>query len=39
MTDPFFPAIFTATADLKGSIARVGLNYKIGWGGPVVARY
>jgi outer membrane immunogenic protein len=23
----------------RGSIARVGLNYKFGWGGPVVARY
>lgn len=23
----------------KGSIARVGLNYKFGWGGPVVAKY
>ncbi|WP_029587375.1 outer membrane protein [Bradyrhizobium sp. URHD0069] len=23
----------------KGSIARVGFNYKFGWGGPVVARY
>ena len=29
MTDPFFPAfIFNASADIKGSIARVGLNYK-----------
>jgi outer membrane immunogenic protein len=23
----------------RGSIARVGLNYKFGWGGPVVAKY
>jgi outer membrane immunogenic protein len=39
MTDPFFPAVFNASASLKGSIARVGVNYKFGWGGPVVARY
>jgi outer membrane immunogenic protein len=37
MTDPSFPAIFNARADLKGSIARAGLNYH--FGGPVVARY
>ncbi|MES2194729.1 MAG: outer membrane protein [Pseudomonadota bacterium] len=39
MTDPQFPAIFNATADLKGSIARAGLNYKFNWGSAVVARY
>ncbi|OAF06993.1 hypothetical protein AYJ54_18200 [Bradyrhizobium centrolobii] len=39
MTDPFFPAIFNASADLKGNIARVGLNYRFGSGGPVVAKY
>jgi outer membrane immunogenic protein len=39
MTDPFFPAIFNASAGLKGSIARAGLNYKFDWGGPVVAKY
>lgn len=37
MTDPFFPAVFNASADLKGSIARAGINYR--WGGPVVAKY
>ena len=38
MTDPFFPATtFSASADFKGSIARVGLNYR--FGGPDVARY
>jgi outer membrane immunogenic protein len=39
MKDPFFPATFNASADIKGSIARVGLNYKFDWGGPVVAKY
>ena len=39
MTDPFFPATFNASADIRGSIARAGLNYKFGWGGPVVAKY
>jgi outer membrane immunogenic protein len=28
MTDPVFPAIFNASAPIKGSIARAGLNYK-----------
>ena len=37
MTDPFFPAVFNASADFKGSIARAGINYR--WGGPVVAKY
>ena len=37
MTDPFFPAIFIASASLRGSIARAGLNYH--FGGPVVAKY
>lgn len=39
MTDPFFPATFNASADLKGNIARMGLNYRFGSGGPVVAKY
>jgi len=38
MTDPNFPGtVFNASAGLKGSIARAGLNYR--FGGPVVARY
>lgn len=28
MTDPFFPAVFNASANLRGSIARAGLNFK-----------
>jgi outer membrane immunogenic protein len=28
MTDPFFPATYNASADVKGSIVRGGLNYK-----------
>jgi outer membrane immunogenic protein len=37
MTDPNFVFVFDASATIKGSIARVGLNYR--FGGPVVARY
>ena len=37
MTDPFFPAAYNASANLKGSIARIGVNYR--FGGPVVAKY
>ena len=38
MTDPFFPlTTFSASTDFKGSIVRVGINYR--FGGPVVARY
>ena len=40
MADPNFPTTtFNATADLKGSIARVGLNYRFNGGAPVVTRY
>jgi outer membrane immunogenic protein len=40
MSDPNFPGtVFNASADLKGSIARAGLNYRFDWAGPVVARY
>jgi len=27
------------TFETRGAIARVGINYKFDWGGPVVARY
>jgi outer membrane immunogenic protein len=34
-------SVFTdfKTFDFHGAIARVGVNYKFGWGGPVVANY
>lgn len=37
MTDPVFAPTFSASAELKGNIARVGVNYR--FGGPVVAKY
>ncbi len=37
MVDSRFPAVFNATAELKGNIVRAGLNYK--FGGSVVAKY
>jgi outer membrane immunogenic protein len=40
MADPNFPTTtFNASADLKGSIARVGLNHRFDWGGPVMTKY
>lgn len=37
---PGFPGFIPARSlSLDDSIIRVGLNYKFGWGGPVVARY
>jgi outer membrane immunogenic protein len=38
MVDPAFPAVFNASASLRGSVARAGLNYKFN-SGPVVAKY
>jgi outer membrane immunogenic protein len=37
---PGFPGFIPArTLSLDDNLFRVGLNYKFGWGGPVVARY
>jgi outer membrane immunogenic protein len=33
------PPLLIHSADLKANIIRAGINYKFGWGGPVVARY
>ena len=35
------PASLTINTDLKTtmSVAKVGMNYKFNWGGPVVAKY
>jgi outer membrane immunogenic protein len=37
MIDVRFPAIFNASAEVRGNIVRAGLNYR--FGGPVVAKY
>jgi outer membrane immunogenic protein len=37
MVDARFPAVFNASADIKGNIARAGVNYK--FGGPIIAKY
>jgi outer membrane immunogenic protein len=33
------PVVFSSSTAFREQIARVGLNYHFGWGGPVVARY
>jgi outer membrane immunogenic protein len=38
MVDPAFPFVFNASANFRGDIVRVGLNWKLG-GGAVVAKY
>jgi outer membrane immunogenic protein len=38
--DPALPAIlFASSADFSGDIVRLGLNFRFGGGGPIVARY
>jgi outer membrane immunogenic protein len=33
------PVVFSSSTAFREQIARVGLNYHFGWGGPVVAKY